>query len=81
MGLSTGYVMNGNRVVAEKVFRNESKTWAVSVYGKEVNWTRLGISNTFKLDKSSIEQVIDTVKKFNYCLGVEKFMSQEKNHS
>ena len=80
MGLFTGYVMNGNRVVAEIVFRNETKTWAVSVYGKEVNLTRLGISNTFKLDKSSIEQVIDTVKKFNYCLGVEKVHeSREKS--
>jgi hypothetical protein len=66
----TGDILNGNRLIAEIKFRINLK-WSVSVCGKAIDLEKIGLTNNFLITKGSIHGIIDTVKKFRYCKGIQ----------
>jgi hypothetical protein len=66
----TGDILNGNRLIAEIKFRIYSK-WSVSVCGKAIELEKIGLTNNILITKGSIHGIIDTVKKFRYCKGIQ----------
>ena len=45
--------------------------WSVSVCGKAIDLEKIGLTNNFLITKGSIHGIIDTVKKFRYCKGIQ----------
>lgn len=70
VGMFTGDILNGNRLIAEIKFRINLK-WSVSVCGKAIDLEKIGLTNNFLITKGSIHGIIDTVKKFRYCKGIQ----------
>lgn len=78
LGRFTGQIMNGNRVIVEITFHIPG-TWSAAIHGKNINLQNIGLDNEFKQSKLGILKVIDTVKKFKYCQGINKVSNSNEN--
>jgi len=72
--------VNGAKIVKQLTF-NSNKIWELEVAGKEINVQKLGISNTYDLNKKSVENVVTIVDKIHLCKGREIDINSRKIHN